>query len=84
MMDIRLPKYHEGQQVRAEDDLVNDGSYPEVPQDALLVKSGALGEVVQVGMHADSNTPVYMVEFSRQMVVGCLEEEITPIEAVAP
>ena len=75
----RMPKFDRGQRVTATVDLVNDGSYPDMPENALLVDSGAAGEIVQVGMHAESNTPVYMVEFSDTRVVGCLEEEIAPV-----
>lgn len=77
MFDVRQPIYQWGQRVRAIDDLVNDGSFPGRPVDALLVAAGACGEIVQVGSHADTNTPVYLVEFDGQMVVGCFEEEIT-------
>lgn len=78
MLDIREPKYQWGQPVVAAIDLVNDGSYPEMASEALLVASGTRGEIVQTGMHQDSNTPVYMVEFPDGKVVGCLEEEIEP------
>jgi nitrogen fixation protein NifZ len=30
-------------------------------------------------MHTDSNTPIYLVEFTERLVVGCLEEEIEPV-----
>ena len=40
--------------------------------------AGTLGEIVQVGAHVDSNTPVYLVEFEEKFVIGCLEEEIEP------
>jgi len=76
MFEPRRPSYQWGQRVRALDDLVNDGSFPDKPADALLVAAGAWGEIVQVGSHAESNTPVYLVEFDGQMVVGCFEEEI--------
>lgn len=79
MIEPRTPKYDWGQRVVAEVDLLNDGSYPERGAEALLVEKGTLGEVVQVGMHTDSNTPVYMVEFSGGCVVGCLEEEIARV-----
>ena len=49
------------------------------PQEALLVKSGDGGEIVQVGTHTNSNTPIYLVEFGERLVVGCLEEEIAPL-----
>ena len=60
-------------------DLVNDGSYPNVEEDALLVEAGGVGEIVQVGAHVDSNTPIYLVEFNEKYVIGCLEEEISPV-----
>ena len=44
--------------------------------EALLVERGTKGEVTQVGMHVDTNTPVYLVEFAGGCVVGCLEGEI--------
>lgn len=78
MMEPRTPKYDWGQRVTAISDLFNDGSYPDSEVDALLVEHGAVGEVVQVGMHEESATPVYMVEFPGNCVVGCLEEEIEP------
>jgi nitrogen fixation protein NifZ len=62
--------------VRACQDLFNDGSYPEIAADALLVNTGDAGEIVNVGTHVDSNTPVYLVEFPANRIVGCLEEEI--------
>lgn len=76
MIDPRDPKYRWGQAVHALTDLHNDGSYPDSPVDALLVREGDRGEIVQVGTHVESGTPVYLVEFSGGSVVGCLEEEI--------
>jgi len=78
MYDLRQPIYQWGQMVRTLDDLVNDGSYPDTPADAVLVAGGTTGEIVNVGHHAESNTPVYLVEFNGRVVVGCLEEEIVP------
>ncbi len=78
MPDRREPKYQWGQPVIAVVDLVNDGSHPDAAQDALLVACGTKGEVVQSGVHEESNTPVYIVEFPGSRVVGCLEEEIEP------
>ncbi len=78
MLDIKEPKFQWGQAVVAVADLVNDGSYPDVETDALLVAGGSKGEVVQTGMHEESNTPVYLVEFPGGKVVGCLEPEIAP------
>lgn len=82
MIDPREPKYQWGQRVHALIDLHNDGSYPDQPAEALLVRSGERGEIVQVGAHVESSTPVYMVEFGERYVVGCLEEEIAPEDAI--
>ncbi|MCC9624180.1 nitrogen fixation protein NifZ [Thalassospira sp. MA62] len=76
-IEPRTPKFDWGQRVMAMTDLYNDGSHPGEPEDALLVASGDFGEIVNVGMHTESNTPVYLVEFGDQRVVGCLEEEIS-------
>ncbi len=79
MIDPRQPKFQWGQRVRCVIDLVNDGSYPDAAEDALLVAAGGEGEIVQVGAHVDTNTPVYLVEFNGRYVIGCLEEEISPL-----
>ncbi|PWB83300.1 MAG: nitrogen fixation protein NifZ [Methylocystaceae bacterium] len=71
-------KFDWGMRVRATIDLFNDGSYPEHEAEALLVKAGDPGEIVQVGRHVESETTIYLVEFGDKLVVGCLEEEIEP------
>ena len=78
MIEPRQPKYQWGQRVAALADLYNDGTFPDQPVDALLVHSGATGEIVQIGEHTESNTPIYLVEFNERFVVGCFEEEIAP------
>jgi nitrogen fixation protein NifZ len=72
-------KFDWGMRVRATADLVNDGSYPDRANDELLVKSGDTGEIVNVGIHVETETAVYLVEFSPQLVIGCLEDEIEPV-----
>ena len=79
MSDPSPAKFEWGQRVRAAADLFNDGSYPEQPADALLVKAGEAGEIVQVGSHVETETPIYLVEFGERKVIGCLAEEIAPI-----
>jgi nitrogen fixation protein NifZ len=79
VIEPRLPKYQWGQRVKAMIDLINDGSFPNAPEEGVLVNVGDAGEIVQVGTHTDSNTPVYLVEFKENLVVGCLEEEIIPL-----
>lgn len=76
MLDIREPKFQWGQPVKTQIDLFNDGGYPDAEPDALLAAAGSQGTIVQTGMHADSNTPLYLVEFPDGKVIGCLEEEI--------
>lgn len=82
MQDLREPRYQWGQEVRAAVDLYNDGSLPGADEDALLVAAGGPGEIVQVGHHQEANVPVYMVDFG-VAVLGCLEEEIVPVEVRA-
>lgn len=79
ILEPRLPKYQWGQKVTTLIDLYNDGSYPDMPEEALLVGLGSTGEIVQVGTHTDTNTPIYLIEFNERLVVGCLEEEIQPL-----
>ena len=80
MLEPRSEKFQWGQRVIAGIDLLNDGSHPECEEDALIVAKGTMGEVVQIGRHTDSDTPVYIVEFAigceAARVVGCLEEEL--------
>jgi nitrogen fixation protein NifZ len=73
------PKFQWGQRVKAFVDLVNDGSFPEQPADALLAKTGDIGEIVNVGTHVETDRPVYLVEFAPNRIIGCLEEEIAPL-----
>jgi nitrogen fixation protein NifZ len=79
MMDATQPRFAWGQNVRAVTDLFNDGSYPEQENNALLVRCGETGEVVQVGKHTDSGTVVYMVDFASRQVVGCFESELAEV-----
>ncbi len=82
MLEPRMAKFQWGQRVVAGVDLVNDGSYPDREADALLVAQGSMGEIVQIGQHVETNTPIYLVEFGTgsqdSCVVGCMEEEIIP------
>ncbi|MDO6385321.1 MULTISPECIES: nitrogen fixation protein NifZ [Uliginosibacterium] len=85
MFELREAKFQWGQRVTAQVEIFNDGSYPEVEAEALLVGLGTEGEIVQIGHHEEANIPVYMVEFSghtpgnRPCVIGVLEEEIAPL-----
>lgn len=79
MAEAREAKYQWGQPVTTTADLVNDGSYPEMPLDALLAAAGARGEIVNVGLVEETGEPVYLVEFTDGKVVGVFEEEIVPV-----
>jgi len=79
MIEPRIPRFQWGQRVKALINLHNDGSFPDAAVEALLVNVGDVGEIVQVGTHAEANLPVYLVEFGERLVVGCLEEEILPL-----
>ncbi len=83
MFEPRAPKWQWGQRVAATVDLVNDGTYPDQPLDALLVAAGTVGEIVQIGHHVEANVPVYLVEFGGR-VIGCLEEELAPVPLEQP
>ncbi|WP_027515621.1 nitrogen fixation protein NifZ [Bradyrhizobium sp. WSM1417] len=83
MIEIRLPKYRSGQRVKAAIDLLNDGSFPDASAEECLVSVGQIGEIVQVGRHTEANRPIYMVDFGKQLVVGCLEAEISSVHDIA-
>lgn len=76
-LEPREAAYAWGQRVIALDDLHNDGSYPDRPEDALLAARGSVGEIVNIGHAPDLNEPVYLVQFDG-CVVGCLEIELVP------
>jgi nitrogen fixation protein NifZ len=75
----REPLYGWGERVSAAVDLLNDGSHPHAPEGALLVPKGTPGAVARVGSAPEINAPVYLVEFPGGVMVGCFEEELTPV-----
>lgn len=79
LREPRTPRFQWGQPVMTLVDLINDGSYPDLAEAALLAEAGARGEVVNVGMVEDSGIPVYLVEFADGKVIGVLEEELAPV-----
>jgi nitrogen fixation protein NifZ len=80
MTELTIPKYQWGQRVQAAADLFNDGTYPDQLPESLLAGVGEVGEIVQIGRHVETNTIIYLVEFKSYRVVGCLEEEIAPLQ----
>lgn len=86
MLDLRQTALQWGLRVSAREAMYNDGGFPEHAPDALLVAAGEIGEIVNVGMHEETQTPIYLVEFAVG-VIGCLEEEIAVVDpalAAAP
>ncbi|WP_027555676.1 nitrogen fixation protein NifZ [Bradyrhizobium sp. Cp5.3] len=79
MIKPRRPKYQSGQRVKAKVDLINNGSLPGAPSEGVLVSVGDIGQVVRVAQHTGTNLPIYVVKFGKELVIGCLEEEIAPI-----
>lgn len=79
MAEPKEPKYQWGQPVTTTTDLINDGTYPDSPIDAILASAGVRGEIVNVGVVEETGDPVYLVELSDGKVVGVFEEEISPV-----
>jgi nitrogen fixation protein NifZ len=84
MIEPRTPIYQWGQKVSVAADILNDGSYPDAAPEALLVKAGSEGEIVQVGYHEEANIPIYLVEFPGGYVIGCFEEELRGAQSAVP
>lgn len=77
MAEAQIAKYQWGQTISSLVDLMNDGSFPDVAPEAVLVEKGTRGEVVNVGSVEENGMPVYLVEFTNGKVVGVLEDEIS-------
>lgn len=73
------PVYQWGQPVKTVVDILNDGSYPDVPMDSLLAARDSRGEVVNIGVIEESGHPIYLVEFGDGKVIGLFEEEIASV-----
>ncbi|MEZ2145244.1 nitrogen fixation protein NifZ [Bradyrhizobium sp. DN5] len=72
-----FPKYRRGQRVKTAVDLINDRSFPNTEPEGVLLAAGATGEIINVAIHTEANVPIYIVDFGEQLLIGCLEEEIT-------
>ena len=78
------PAFDLGDMVTATKVLRDDGTYPEpgCTVGAVLVPSGAQGEILNVGLYLQEHI-VYAVAFGNGRVVGCLERELAPAPAAA-
>ncbi|MGY2811819.1 nitrogen fixation protein NifZ [Bradyrhizobium sp. USDA 4506] len=77
MTEVRFPKYRRGQRVKAVVDLINDGSFLNTEPEGLVLGAGATGDIVGVAIHTEADVPIYTVDFGEQLLIGCLEEEIS-------
>ncbi|MDI3565600.1 nitrogen fixation protein NifZ [Bradyrhizobium sp. Arg816] len=71
-----FPKYRRGQRVKTAVDLINDDSFPDTEPEGVLLAAGATGEITNVAIHTEANVPIYIVDFGKQLLIGCLEDEI--------
>ena len=76
------PAFDLSDMVTATKVLRDDGTYPEPGSTvgAVLVPSGARGEILNVGLYLQEHI-VYAVAFGNGRVVGCLESELAPAPA---
>ncbi|MEY4593066.1 MAG: hypothetical protein RIR18_1961 [Pseudomonadota bacterium] len=85
-------KYDIGDLVYAAEDILNDGGMPGVAEEeGLIAPAGMRGVIVEYGRaEADEKQHVYLVRFENGLdgnlgnPVGCLPEELTQEESVAP
>lgn len=74
------PKFEYGAAVRVTRNLRNDGTYPGEPTGRLLIRSGSVGYVRDVGTFLQDQI-IYSVDFiDNQRMVGCREQELQPAE----
>jgi nitrogen fixation protein NifZ len=84
-----MQQYELGDMVWSQVDLHNDGTIPEMDQDAQLASAGARGVVVKVGsLEHQPEVSVYLVRFEDAAGVlgppiGCLGDELTQDQAFA-
>lgn len=72
------PKFEYGQAVRVTRNLRNDGTFPGAPPGRLLIRSGSVGYVRDVGTFLQDQL-IYSVDFiEQQRMVGCREQELQP------
>ncbi len=72
-----------GQRVVVLRNIDNDGSYRSVLPGERLIGEGDRGEIIGVGFQEERDRWIYFVAFSRERVVGCLEEDLMVLSASA-
>jgi len=76
MNEPQMPKFEWVQAVKAVINLFNDGTFPGVELNALLISSGTPGEIVNIGAVEATGKILYLVEFTSGQVIGVFENEI--------
>ncbi len=72
------PRFEYGEAVRVIRNLRNDGTFPGEPRGRLLVRSGSVGYVRDVGTFLQDQL-IYSVDFIEAgRMVGCREQELQP------
>jgi nitrogen fixation protein NifZ len=84
-----MPNYDlvPGDTILANNDIFNDGSFPESPDNSLLVKSGTRGVIINHGhLEHNESRQVFLVKFEQGdktdelgPPIGCWPEDIRPI-----
>ncbi|MCB1895114.1 MAG: nitrogen fixation protein NifZ [Zoogloeaceae bacterium] len=74
-------RYRIGELVFASERIVNDGSLPQLAEDAVLAEPGCKGVVVRAGHLAESREEIFLVRFEDDSgtlgpPVGCLADEL--------
>ena len=64
-------------------DIDNDGSYRSVLPGERLIGEGDRGKILGVGFQEERDRWIYFVAFSRDRVVGCLEEDLMVLPSAA-
>lgn len=83
---MKANKLEPGDTIYAAQELRNDGSIPELPENELIAKEGTRGVLINVGhVEEQPNLTLYLVRFENQDLslgppVGCWPEEIRALE----
>ncbi|WFU71580.1 nitrogen fixation protein NifZ [Bradyrhizobium sp. CB2312] len=70
-----FPKYWRGERAKTAVDLVNDHSFPDTEPEGVLLAAGVSGEIINVAINTEANVPIYVVEFGKQLLIGCLRKK---------
>lgn len=73
--------YEVGDLVVLSRDLRNDGSHSGLARGEVMLAKGAVGEVIEVGLHLN-RTLIYRTHFgSAGLTIGCRDDELAPATA---